>query len=126
MYLLKIRFHIVAFIKVLIYKLLFGKKFIIGKKSTFRRNFHVMIEGDGKKNDSCIDDTVIPAGDGVGGDNPDADDQPADWRMSISRDTGSPWEGTFFFPSQSYKEPLYMIAMEFNFFKWLHHGRVFN
>jgi len=48
MYLLKIRFHIVAFIKVLIYKLLFGKKFIIGKKSTFRRNFHVMIEDNGK------------------------------------------------------------------------------
>lgn len=34
--------------------------------------------GDGKKDNSCIDDTVIPAGDGVGGDNPDADDQPAD------------------------------------------------
>ena len=31
------------------------------------------------KNESCnVDDTVIPAGDGVGGDNPDADDQPAD------------------------------------------------
>ena len=50
MYLLKIKFHIVAFFKVIIYKLLFGKKFIIGKKSTFRRNFHIMIEGDGKVN----------------------------------------------------------------------------
>ena len=48
MYILKLRFHIIAFIKVLIYKLLFGKKFIIGKKSTFRRNFHVMIEDNGK------------------------------------------------------------------------------
>lgn len=33
--------------------------------------------GDGKKDDSCIDD-VIPAGEGVGGDNPDADKEPAD------------------------------------------------
>lgn len=36
-----------------------------------------LMKDDGK-NDSCIDDTVIPASDGVGGDNPDADDQPAD------------------------------------------------
>lgn len=48
MFLLKIRFHIVAFIKILIYKMLFGKKFIIGKKLTFRRSFHVMIEKNGK------------------------------------------------------------------------------
>lgn len=44
MKLLKIIYHISAIGKKLLYKLLFGKSFIIGKKTTFRRNFRVYLE----------------------------------------------------------------------------------
>ena len=43
-YILKIRFHLVAALKILIYKFLYGTRFKIGKRSTFRRNFSVYIE----------------------------------------------------------------------------------
>lgn len=44
----KIYFHICAVIKRLLLKLLFGRRFMVGKGVTWRRRFSVMIEPDGR------------------------------------------------------------------------------
>lgn len=48
MKLLKLWYHIKAGVKKIIYRLLSGNKICFGKNSTFRNDFHVMIEGEGR------------------------------------------------------------------------------
>lgn len=47
MKLLKLWYHIKAAIKKIVYRLLSGNRIIFGKHTTFRNNFHVMIEQNG-------------------------------------------------------------------------------
>ena len=56
MKLIKAKFHIVAILKTVVYKLLFGKRIYIGKKTTFRKNFRVCLDADGKIDigDNCF------------------------------------------------------------------------
>lgn len=44
----KLWYHIKAHIKMLAYKVFTGGKVRFGKKTTFRNNFHVMVEGKGR------------------------------------------------------------------------------
>lgn len=45
---IKLWCHILAFMKKILYKLVFGRKLKIGKGTTWRHGFHIAIEGDGK------------------------------------------------------------------------------
>lgn len=45
MVLIKIYYHLVAIMLNIVYKIIFGKKYLIGKNVTFRSNFKVCIEG---------------------------------------------------------------------------------
>ena len=45
MKLIKLRYHIKAFIKKILYKIAYGSKLSIGKKTTWRSEFHIAIEG---------------------------------------------------------------------------------
>lgn len=44
MQLLKLKYHINAFAKILLYKLLFGNLFLVGRGTTFRRFFNIYLE----------------------------------------------------------------------------------
>ena len=46
MFFLKIYYHIIAEIKKIFYKIIYGKKVKFGKKVTFRKGFSLVIEGD--------------------------------------------------------------------------------
>lgn len=48
MKIIKIWCHIKAIIKEIVYKIIFGKKLQIGKGTTWRHDFHIAIEGNGK------------------------------------------------------------------------------
>lgn len=48
MLLLKIWFHLIADMKKLLFIIIFPGRISIGRHTTFRRNFEVVIEGDGK------------------------------------------------------------------------------
>lgn len=50
MKIIKLWCHIMALIKKLIYKILFGRKLSIGKGTTWRHGFHIAIEGNGRIN----------------------------------------------------------------------------
>ena len=41
---LKLKWHLVAFFRIVFYKLIFGARFKIGKGSTFRRAFSLYID----------------------------------------------------------------------------------
>lgn len=45
---LKFWYHLKAGIKKIVYKLIFGSRIKIGKKTTWRDGFHIAIEGEGK------------------------------------------------------------------------------
>lgn len=46
---LKVKYHLCAAARIALYKVLFGKRFVYGKGTTFRRNFNVYIEdGDAR------------------------------------------------------------------------------
>lgn len=44
MMLLKLKYHIAAFLRIAMYKVLFGKSFTVGKGTTFRRFFNIYLE----------------------------------------------------------------------------------
>lgn len=48
--------HIIAFIKILFYRLIYGKRIYFGKKTTFRKDFSLMIGENGsvKIGDDCF------------------------------------------------------------------------
>ncbi len=48
MILLKIWYHLCAIITNVFYKIIYGKKINIGKNTTWRRNFHIMIDKTAK------------------------------------------------------------------------------
>ena len=48
MKIIKLKYHIKAFIKKIIYKIIYGKKLKIGKKTTWRDGFHIAIENKGQ------------------------------------------------------------------------------
>ena len=45
---LKLKWHIVAFLRIILYKVLYGSHFLVGRGTTFRRSFSAYIEGDGR------------------------------------------------------------------------------
>ena len=44
--LLKLKWHIAAIIRIVLYKMLYGSHFLIGRGTTFRRSFSAYIEGN--------------------------------------------------------------------------------
>ena len=48
MKIIKLKYHIFAAIKKIVYKIVFGSKVKIGKKTTWRSGFHIAIENGGK------------------------------------------------------------------------------
>lgn len=56
MKLIKVKFHLVAIMKTLLYKVLFGNNISFGKGTTFRRGFKIYLDGNGKINigDYCF------------------------------------------------------------------------
>ena len=48
MKILKLKYHISAFFTIVLLKILFGKRFIIGSKTTFRRFFNIYLEKGAK------------------------------------------------------------------------------
>lgn len=48
MIIIKIWFHIMASLKKILYKIIYGNKLAIGRFTTWRRNFSVMIANEGK------------------------------------------------------------------------------
>lgn len=45
MKIIKLKYHIKAYIKRILYKIVYGSQIHIGKKTTWRSNFHISIEG---------------------------------------------------------------------------------
>ncbi len=57
MKILKIKYHLCAAMKIFLYKMVFGKKFLCGSRTTFRRNFNIYIEDGNTKlkiGDDCF------------------------------------------------------------------------
>ncbi len=56
MIVIKLGYHVSAFIRILIYKMLFGERFTWGKHTTFRRNFSVYLGENAKLivGDNCF------------------------------------------------------------------------
>jgi acetyltransferase-like isoleucine patch superfamily enzyme len=48
MFILKFLLHVSAIIKIVLFKILYGRKVNFGKGTTFRRNFNLMISSQGK------------------------------------------------------------------------------
>lgn len=46
MKILKLKYHLAAYIRIVLYKLLFGSRFGVGRGTTFRRFFNVYLEKD--------------------------------------------------------------------------------
>lgn len=44
MKILKVKYHLAAYVRLLLYKMIFGKHFSVGKRTTFRRFFNVYLE----------------------------------------------------------------------------------
>lgn len=56
MVIIKIWFHIIATLKKIFYKIIYRNKLSTGKHTTWRRNFLIMIENEGKVSigDNCF------------------------------------------------------------------------
>lgn len=47
MIVMKIFFHTKSFLKKLFFSMIYGRKFVVGKGTSFRSGFHIVIEGSG-------------------------------------------------------------------------------